>query len=350
MDPKVAEKFAQALADCAVRQDNVALRKEAAAYQLVKQAEGDLRASPYIYGPAIGALLGGAGGYFSDDDEKKKLRNILYGAGIGGLSGLGIAGLGDAASRYFAAAPGAAAASAAAPGAPASDKKDAPKSDNKPAAKSETSGRAKTDPYTASATVGGGAAGAVVGGAVGGRHRYSVGQAAKEVAAAPSAAGRLMGAKQPTTAQQAIAERMARLQNYLDQAGGLRRITDAQLIQNAGLPAATPPAVATRLRSVLTGRANHAEIAEALAQIEAANPPPGRRGQPGRPRFDASDVPASVVNAGRGGIRTKVRGGAAGIAGGVLGGWGANELSRARVPEAVGDTIGAWLENWRKSQ
>lgn len=346
MDPKVAEKFAQALADCAVRQDSAALRKEAAAYQLVKQAEGDLRASPYIYGPAIGALLGGAGGYFSEDDEKKKLRNILYGAGIGGLSGLGLAGLGDAASRYYAGAPSAAAGSAAAP---VAGNKDAPKSDNKPSAESKPTERAKTDIPTAAATVGGAAGGAVAGSSLGRRaHRYSLSNAANEVAAAPSLARRVMGAKQPTSAQQALAERMTRLQNYVDQAGGLRRVSNADLVQNSGLPAGTPDTAAARLRNILTGRAGHADFAAAFSDIEAANPPPGRRGQPGRPRFDASDVPARVVNAGRG--RPRVRGGVGGIAGGLLGGWGANELSNARVPEAVGDTIGEWLANWRNSQ
>lgn len=343
MDAKVAEKFAQALAECAVRQNNVGLRKEAAAYQLIKQAEGDLRASPYIYGPAIGALLGGAGGYFSEDDEKKKLRNILYGAGIGGLTGLGVAGLGDAASRYFNATPG------AAPSEPAADKKDAPKSDNKPPAESKPTERAKTDIPTATATVGGAAGGAVAGSSLGRRaHRYSLSNAANEVAAAPSLARRVMGAKQPTSAQQALAERMTRLQNYVDQAGGLRRVSDADLVQNSGLPAGTPNTAAARLRNILTGRAGHADFATAFSDIEAANPPPGRRGQPARPRFDASDVPARAVNAGRG--RPRVRGGVGGIAGGLLGGWGANELSNARVPEAVGDTIGEWLANWRNSQ
>jgi hypothetical protein len=79
MDQQVAEKFAEALAEYAARPRR-------------KQAYLS-RTSPYIAFPAISALAGGAAGYFSDDDEKKKLRNMLYGAGIGGLAGLGGAGL-----------------------------------------------------------------------------------------------------------------------------------------------------------------------------------------------------------------------------------------------------------------
>jgi hypothetical protein len=79
MDQQVAEKFAEALAEYAARP---------------RRKQADLsRTNPYIAFPAISALAGGAAGYFSDDDEKKKLRNMLYGAGIGGLAGLGGAGL-----------------------------------------------------------------------------------------------------------------------------------------------------------------------------------------------------------------------------------------------------------------
>lgn len=98
MNQEMAAKFVNALAECAVTGDSASWRKEAAANQLAKNAFNPA----FVYGPAAGALLGATAGYFSDKDEKKKLRNLLYGAGIGGLSGLAVPALINAGNQFTA--------------------------------------------------------------------------------------------------------------------------------------------------------------------------------------------------------------------------------------------------------
>lgn len=92
MQEHVAEKFAALFADCAVSGNPAELRKEAAAQELVKDANTftDLATNPLVYAPLIGAGVGGASGYFGTGKEKDKKRNALYGAAIGGLGGLGL--------------------------------------------------------------------------------------------------------------------------------------------------------------------------------------------------------------------------------------------------------------------
>jgi hypothetical protein len=87
MDTNTAEKFVNLLAECAVSGSPAELRKEAAAQDLVKSANSLLWALP-----AVGAIGGGALGYFGTEDEKRKKRNAIYGALTGGL-GLGLGGL-----------------------------------------------------------------------------------------------------------------------------------------------------------------------------------------------------------------------------------------------------------------
>lgn len=89
MNETTVEKFASLFANCAVSGNSSELRKEAAAHQLVKQAEGELAAAlPWLL-PIAGAGVGGLAGYFGTEDEKRKRRNALYGALTGGLLGAG---------------------------------------------------------------------------------------------------------------------------------------------------------------------------------------------------------------------------------------------------------------------
>lgn len=84
MNNNTVEKFAELLSKCAVTGQAAALRKEAAAQQLIKEANPWLLA-----GPLAGAAAGGLGGYYGTEDEKRKKRNALYGMLSGGLLGLG---------------------------------------------------------------------------------------------------------------------------------------------------------------------------------------------------------------------------------------------------------------------
>lgn len=128
MHEKVAEKFAELFAACAVKGDTAALQKEAAAHNLVKSAEGNpfvstvqnVLSNPYVYVPAAAAAAGGALGY-GKSKKKDKMRNALHYALMGGLTGLG----GVAAAKNLpifgggGAAPEAAGSAAAAPPVPA---------------------------------------------------------------------------------------------------------------------------------------------------------------------------------------------------------------------------------------
>lgn len=96
MHEKVAEKFAELFAACAVKGEMGALQKEAAAHKLVKSAADNpfvttaqnVLSSPYVYAPLIGAAGGGALGY-GTSKKKDKMRNALHYALMGGLTGLG---------------------------------------------------------------------------------------------------------------------------------------------------------------------------------------------------------------------------------------------------------------------
>ena len=90
MHDQLAEKFAALFAQSATTGDTAELRKEAAAYALVK-AGGitDVVTNPFVLAPLAGATLGGAAGYLGTKKDKRKLRNALYGALTGGLGGLG---------------------------------------------------------------------------------------------------------------------------------------------------------------------------------------------------------------------------------------------------------------------
>ena len=154
MHEKVAEKFAELFASCAVKGDTAELQKEAAANNLVKSAEGNpfvstvqnVLSNPYVYVPAATAAAGGALGY-GKSKKKDKLRNALHYAMMGGLTGLGgvaaaknlpIFGGGSAAPEAAgaAAAPAAAPAAAAAAPTPAGKAKpavDAPSAPTAPA-------------------------------------------------------------------------------------------------------------------------------------------------------------------------------------------------------------------------
>lgn len=96
MHEKVAEKFAELFAECAVKGETAGLQKEAAAHNLVKSAEGNpfvstvqnVLSNPYVYVPAATAAAGGALGY-GTSKKKDKMRNALHYALMGGLTGLG---------------------------------------------------------------------------------------------------------------------------------------------------------------------------------------------------------------------------------------------------------------------
>ncbi len=96
MHEKVAEKFAELFAACAVKGEKAELQKEAAAHNLVKSAEGNpfvstvqnVLSNPYVYVPAATAAAGGALGY-GTSKKKDKMRNALHYALMGGLTGLG---------------------------------------------------------------------------------------------------------------------------------------------------------------------------------------------------------------------------------------------------------------------
>lgn len=96
MHEKVAEKFAELFAECAVKGETAELQKEAAAHKLVKSAEGNpfvstvqnVLSNPYVYVPAATAAAGGAIGY-GTSKKKDKMRNALHYALMGGLTGLG---------------------------------------------------------------------------------------------------------------------------------------------------------------------------------------------------------------------------------------------------------------------
>lgn len=96
MHEKVAEKFAELFAACAVKGETAELQKEAAAHNLVKSAEGNpfvstvqnVLSNPYVYVPAATAAAGGALGY-GTSKKKDKMRNALHYALMGGLTGLG---------------------------------------------------------------------------------------------------------------------------------------------------------------------------------------------------------------------------------------------------------------------
>jgi hypothetical protein len=97
MNEQLAEKFAAALAQCATTGCSAEFRKEAAASKLIKEALSPIAGvSPYAYMPLLGATVSGLGSYLTTQDEKKKMRNALYGAGIGGLVGLSAPAIGDA--------------------------------------------------------------------------------------------------------------------------------------------------------------------------------------------------------------------------------------------------------------
>lgn len=129
MHEKVAEKFAELLAACAVKGETAELQKEAAAHKLVKSAEGNpfvstvqnVLSNPYVYVPAATAAAGGAVGY-GTSKKKDKMRNALHYALMGGLTGLG----GVAAAKNMPIFGGGDAAPAPAAGKPAPAAKDGP--------------------------------------------------------------------------------------------------------------------------------------------------------------------------------------------------------------------------------
>jgi hypothetical protein len=129
MHEKVAEKFAELFAACAVKGETAELQKEAAAHNLVKSAEGNpfvatvqnVLSNPYVYVPAATAAAGGALGY-GTSKKKDKMRNALHYAMMGGLTGLG----GVAAAKNMPIFGGGDAAPAPAAGKPAPAAKDGP--------------------------------------------------------------------------------------------------------------------------------------------------------------------------------------------------------------------------------
>jgi len=90
MQDNVADKFAEVLAKHACR----SLRREKSA--LTGADIGSVLSNPMVSLPALGAGLGGIGGYYSGDDEKSKKRNAMWG-GLAGLLSGGGAGLMSAA-------------------------------------------------------------------------------------------------------------------------------------------------------------------------------------------------------------------------------------------------------------
>jgi hypothetical protein len=90
MHDQLAEKFAELFAKCAATGDTSELRKEAAAHNLVKEAEGiaDVLTNPLLLAPLGGATIGGLTGYYGTKKDKNKQRNALIGALTGGLGGL----------------------------------------------------------------------------------------------------------------------------------------------------------------------------------------------------------------------------------------------------------------------
>jgi hypothetical protein len=91
MHDQLAEKFAELFAKCATTGDTAELRKEAAAHNLVKEAEGsiaDVLTNPLLLAPLGGATVGGLTGYYGTKKDKNKQRNALIGALTGGLGGL----------------------------------------------------------------------------------------------------------------------------------------------------------------------------------------------------------------------------------------------------------------------
>jgi hypothetical protein len=90
MHDQLAEKFAELFAECAATGDTSELRKEAAAHNLVKEAEGiaDVLTNPLLMAPLGGATIGGVTGYYGTKKDKNKKRNAAIGALTGGLGGL----------------------------------------------------------------------------------------------------------------------------------------------------------------------------------------------------------------------------------------------------------------------
>jgi hypothetical protein len=90
MHDQLAEKFAELFAKCAATGDTSELRKEAAAHNLVKEAEGiaDVLTNPLLLAPLGGATIGGVTGYYGTKKDKNKKRNAAIGALTGGLGGL----------------------------------------------------------------------------------------------------------------------------------------------------------------------------------------------------------------------------------------------------------------------
>jgi hypothetical protein len=340
MDPKVAEKFAQALADCAVRQDTSALQKQATEHGLVKTALDDFRASPYVYGPAIGALLGGASGYFSDDDEKKKLRNMLYGAGFGGLAGLSLPAIINAlrsvpSSPTSVSLPGSQPAAAQAGGAAAADKPGIVARTTTGAKQVLENALQNSDATGNYITTGGGAG---VGLGVGGRYaarrvpQYSLSRAAAEINKPVGLLARVAGRQGPTSVQKALAQRLTQLDNVIQQGGGnVAKVTDNDLIGVTGRLTPNQRHAAGRLREVASGKSDFPTFARVVARLER---------QGGKPRFTSRDVPESAFRAGR---RSAVsRGGVGGAIGAAIGGYGAHEAGQMLNPhlKALGDMVG----------
>lgn len=339
MDQKVAEKFAQALAECAVRQNHAGLRKEAAAYQLIKQSDA-MQASPYIYGPAIGALLGGAGGYFSDDDEKKKLRNLLYGVSIGGLSGLGVAGFNQLLSHYMRGSTGGPAADGKAPelgvpvaalqndpaviaaagGQPAAPRSHRPGPGSAASSKNVGTSDSGQAFNTALATASGVAAGAVSPP----KKRYNIGEHARN----------LRPFLRPAKAQQTLAEILENLHNRVQQAGpgGLtdRQLVGGKALKNPQQPLREGQKHQVELMRKLIDGADYRTFSEAVPRIPA--------GLRGNVNIGAEQITRKMHAAGH---RTPVskRIGFGGL-GGLLAGLATDQLQASGLPQTIGDYAG----------